>query len=245
MKTSTKLALALTTAALLSAPQTTPAFATADGPDYYRVINVNGDSTLNLRARPGTYSRVINKIPFNARHLGNAVQSDGRWTRISYGGQTGWVHNEFLAEDYKGQTTIYKVVGINSWDRLNIRKKPKISARIISDIPGTADYVEDCGTCKGLWCPVRYNKVDGWVHKKHLAVVGYPRNNQYSGNRYNRNDNYDQAQNNRQDFQNRYGNEYMGLRRHRKLNWFERWQNRRANRRAMRNGYWLNRGSRY
>ena len=240
MKTLTKFALALTTVTLLSAPQTTPAFATADGPDYYRVINVNGDTTLNLRARPGLYSRVVRKIPFNARGLGNAIRSQGRWTRVNYGGQTGWVHNDFLAEDYKGQTTIYKVVGINSWDTLNIRKKPKISARIISDIPGNANYVEDCGTCKGVWCPVRYNNVDGWVHKKHLAVVGYPRNNQYSGNGSYQRDNYDQARTNRQDFQNRYNNEYMGLRRHRRLNWFERWQNRRAIRRSNRPRNWFN-----
>ena len=233
MKTSSKFALAISAATLMAAPLSAPAHATADGPDYYRVVNVHGSTTLNLRARPGTYSRVLKKIPFNARGLGNAVEMQGRWSRVNYGGSTGWVHNDFIAEDYHNGATVYKVVGLNSWDTLNIRKKPRIGSRIISEVPGSADNVEDCGLCNGIWCPVRFNNVDGWVHKKYLAVVDFPRNNQYS--------NYDRQQ----EFRDRYANDYMGLNRSRGRTWLERWQNRKALRRAKRNNYWFNRGSRY
>ena len=203
MKTSTRFAFALSSAMLISAPLSTPAFAYADGPDYYRVVNVTGGQTLNLRARPGRFSNVVNKIPFNARKLGNRIEFKGQWTRIEYKGQTGWVHSKFIAEDSHNGGTIYKVVNTNSWDQLNMRKRPKISSRIVGDIPGSAQYVEECGACKGLWCPVRFNKVDGWVHKKFLAVINYPRDNRYSNNTI--------TPDRRQDFRDRYSNEYMGL----------------------------------
>ena len=232
MKTSQKFALALSTLAFMSVPLTAPAFAYADGPDHYRVVNVKGNETLNMRARPGTYTRIIHKIPFNARRLVNAIQTQGEWTRIDYAGHRGWVHNDYLAEDTTSGPTIYKVVGLESWNRLNIRKTPKIGARIISDIPGTATHVEDCGACKGVWCPVRYNNVDGWVHKRFLAVVDYPRTNQYSNNY--------RSREKRQNFRDRYGNEFMGLGTARRLTWRERLRNRRLNRRINRKWHWYN-----
>ena len=232
MKKLTSYALAISAMTVASAPLTAPAFAYADGPDHYRVVNIKGNETLNLRARPGTYTRIIAHIPFNARRLGNAIRTQGKWTRIDYAGKRGWVHNDYLAEDAHAGPTIYKVVGLENWNSLNMRKKPNIGARIISDIPGSADFIEDCGACKGVWCPVRYNKVDGWVHKRFLAVVKYPRDNRYSSN--------ESAPNRTEDFRNRYGNEYMGLGTGRRLTWREKWRNRKLNKRYNRNWFWNN-----
>lgn len=53
--------VALTMATLTVWPSTVGA--TADGPDYYRVVNVAEDDMLNLRRGPGTDFEVIVGLP--------------------------------------------------------------------------------------------------------------------------------------------------------------------------------------
>ena len=46
-------------------------FATADGPDYYRVVDVTVNNVLNIRASPNTSGIVIGTIPSNADGIAN------------------------------------------------------------------------------------------------------------------------------------------------------------------------------
>ena len=48
-----------------------PVFATADGPDHYRVVGVSVNSVLNMRASPNTGAAVIGSIPANADGIAN------------------------------------------------------------------------------------------------------------------------------------------------------------------------------
>ena len=48
-----------------------PVFATADGPDYYRVVDVTVNNVLNMRASPNTSGAVIGTIPSDADGIAN------------------------------------------------------------------------------------------------------------------------------------------------------------------------------
>lgn len=94
--------------------------ATADGPDYFRVVGVPDWDRLNIRSGPSARFRVIGTIPYDGRRITNLAECLPKvsidqyqqmtpwqvkqlrrrtWCRISYRGVTGWVASRFLAED--------------------------------------------------------------------------------------------------------------------------------------------------
>jgi uncharacterized protein YraI len=95
------------------------ALAEADGPDYYRVIDVRATSVLNVRAGPAVTTEKVGALSANARGLKNlgcecvmsfdewasasaderAAARRTRWCRIEFGGLVGWVAGWHLAED--------------------------------------------------------------------------------------------------------------------------------------------------
>jgi hypothetical protein len=100
--------------------QSGQALAEADGPDYYRVVNVAQSDVLNIRAQPTAKARKIGEIPPGAdcvRNLGcqggltlhefttlseaqkaQRLRNNPRWCKVEYRGTTGWVAGRYLAE---------------------------------------------------------------------------------------------------------------------------------------------------
>ena len=96
-----------------------PAEAAADGPNFWAVTGVRPNDALNLRMAPNADSKLIGRIPFNARGLRNygcpnsvtfdqwkrmtEAQRDwaarSRWCQVEYKGLKGWVAGRFLKED--------------------------------------------------------------------------------------------------------------------------------------------------
>jgi hypothetical protein len=96
-----------------------PVLAQAHGPDYWAVTGVRPDDALNLRVAPNADSRMIARIPHNARGIRNfgcpnevtfeqwkrmtQAQRDwaarSRWCEVEYNGKRGWVAGRFLRED--------------------------------------------------------------------------------------------------------------------------------------------------
>ena len=89
--------------------------ATADGPDFYRVVGIGKSDFLALRSGPGPSFRLLAKIPHDAKNLENLVECANpdctifeaitelnadlpRWCRIRYAAKEGWVNAKFLAE---------------------------------------------------------------------------------------------------------------------------------------------------
>jgi hypothetical protein len=94
--------------------------AEADGPDYYRVVDVAADDVLNIRAEPSPAAEKLGEIPPGAdcvRNLGcqggltfeefttlsdaakaERLRRNPRWCRVEYQGVTGWVAGRYLAE---------------------------------------------------------------------------------------------------------------------------------------------------
>jgi hypothetical protein len=94
--------------------------AEADGPDYFRVIDVAADDVLNLRAEPRASSEKVGEIPPGAdcvRNLGcqgglsfeeyttltdeekaARLKANPRWCRVEYRGVAGWAAGRYLGE---------------------------------------------------------------------------------------------------------------------------------------------------
>jgi heat shock protein HslJ len=95
-----------------------PVFATADGPDFYRVVDVTSNNVLNMRASPNTNGTVIGAIPSDADGIANfgciggltlteyeaataterAAARKTRWCKVGYDRIIGWAAGWFLAE---------------------------------------------------------------------------------------------------------------------------------------------------
>lgn len=82
---------------------TSPAQATADGPDCWRVRDVPSSDTLRLRAEPSAKAKEKARIPYDTRCLkATAEHRDAgvvTWRKVAFDGQVGWVAQRFLAED--------------------------------------------------------------------------------------------------------------------------------------------------
>lgn len=66
----------------LAAPLAGPAAATADGPDFYRVVDVAADDMLNLRRGPGTRHETIVGLP-PGRELNLLSREGNGWCLVS------------------------------------------------------------------------------------------------------------------------------------------------------------------
>ncbi len=95
-------------------------FATASGPDHWKVRNVASNDVLNIREKTTWRSNKLGEIPYN----GNCIQNLGcvggltfeesmnlskeekeiikmkrpRWCKIKYNGIEGWVSGRYLME---------------------------------------------------------------------------------------------------------------------------------------------------
>lgn len=64
---------------------------------------------------------------------------------------------------------VFRVVNVRLNDTLVIRAAPNADAAVRGKIPANAKGVVKTGECKD-WCLVRYNRVEGWVNKRFLAL---------------------------------------------------------------------------
>jgi len=148
-----------------------PASATADGPDYYRVVGVAPYDVLNMRVGPAASYRIVHTIPPQGRGIENVGGCVGSWCQVRYQGVVGWVHSGYLAEDYydNGDQRVYRGVGVAYNDVLNVRSGPSTQYGIVGVIPHDGVDVITLGNCNGNWCRIRHDDTVGWVNNKFLA----------------------------------------------------------------------------
>ncbi len=63
----------------------------------------------------------------------------------------------------------YRVRGVASWDRLNIRSGPSARRAIVGSIPATGSGVHCLGPCQGNWCRVSWRGIVGWTNMRFLG----------------------------------------------------------------------------
>jgi uncharacterized caspase-like protein/uncharacterized protein YraI len=153
----------------------------ANGP--YRVTGVPASDGLHVRGAPSRDATRRATIPFDAVGI-SMERCEGDWCRIRYGCQSGWVAKIHLAKNVtapdveafeeRSEDTkqgLFRVVGVEPWDVLNVRGSPKADAQIRSKIPANATKVE-VRQCEGVgddkWCAVSYAGTVGYASARFL-----------------------------------------------------------------------------
>lgn len=131
---------------------------------------------LNMRAAAGTSHRILLTIP-KGKTL-TPIQTNGSWTKVSYGGKTGWVHNDYLkktstttpstpptAPEVTPNATTAKTT-VN----LNLRTSNSTKGRILLTIPKgkTVTVIK----VNGSWSQVKYGTKIGYVANTYLKSTG-------------------------------------------------------------------------
>lgn len=77
------------------------AFATADGPDYLDVRNIDADDQLIIHLKPACSSELIGEIPHNTtclKNLGCMGDNGNWWCKVDFQGTVGWIEGKFVKE---------------------------------------------------------------------------------------------------------------------------------------------------
>jgi len=149
-------------------------FATADGPDYYRIAHVTINNVLNMRASPDTSGGIIGAIPYNADGVVNfgcvggpsfaeyeaatmaerAAMQKARWCRVGYDRTIGWVAGWFLAEggsksSFRGGATLGSLAGSEWQVRDFAGNSTSIESWFAFNANGTVEGFGGCNRFKG------------------------------------------------------------------------------------------------
>ncbi|MBR1607205.1 MAG: SH3 domain-containing protein, partial [Clostridia bacterium] len=171
-------------AAVVTAP---PAVGVANA----TVVCSDGGS-LNLRQTPATNGKVLDRIPNGTAIAAEAV--DGKWYRVTYNGQTGYVMAKYLqvSNTATGSTAggataaapVSPVVTVTvnelqygefryatvrtSSGSLNVRKGPGTTYARVSEIKNGTQIV--ISSIEGEWCAMYYGDIQGYVQRQYLNI---------------------------------------------------------------------------
>ncbi|WP_251130797.1 SH3 domain-containing protein [Exiguobacterium sp. s157] len=165
----------LTTSSVKPAAPITPTPTTPAAPAPSSNATVT-TAALNMRAAAGTWHQVLVTIP-KGQTL-TPIQTSGAWTKVSYGGKTGWVHNGYLTNSSVKPTTpstptkpaAPQEQSINqsyvTTANLNVRQGPGIGYALVTSIPNgtTVKATKQIGT----WVYVTHNGKSGYVSTGYL-----------------------------------------------------------------------------
>ncbi|WDH75413.1 SH3 domain-containing protein [Exiguobacterium marinum] len=127
---------------------------------------------LNMRLAGGTWHRVLLTIP-KGKTL-TPIQSKGSWTKVSYGGQTGWVHNDYLQKASTSSsadtpsTVTPNAATAQTKVNLNLRSSKSTKTTVVLTIPkGKTVTVL---AVEGSWSKVKYGTKTGYVANTYLTT---------------------------------------------------------------------------
>lgn len=146
-------------------------------PAYARVTTESG--SLNLRKKASSSANILTTIP---RHeVIEVISRDGKWTKVTYNGKTGYVMSSFLTfldeapeekpeEDEKEEESTAQMAQVTTKKgSLNLRKRASSSSSILTTIPQYA-YIQVISR-DGSWTKVTYNGYTGYVMTSFLTFV--------------------------------------------------------------------------
>ena len=166
----------------------------AEGERTYRVVAVDLDDVLNIRAGPSAGHPIVGEIPPTARGLQLLGPCRG-WCPIRYNGATGWVSGRYLAVEPAVAPFVrrlppepaaaaplrklpplpshWRVTGVAPADGLKVHEQPSPQAPVVHVFEPTAACIKLGGGCQKPWCQVKFptgggDRV-GWVDSKHLV----------------------------------------------------------------------------
>ncbi|MBQ1946451.1 MAG: SH3 domain-containing protein [Clostridia bacterium] len=146
-------------------------------PAYARVTTESG--SLNLRKKASSSANILTTIP---RHeVIEVISRDGKWTKVTYNGKTGYVMSSFLTfldeapeekpeEDEKEEESTAQMAQVTTKKgSLNLRKRASSSSSILTTVPQYA-YIQVISR-DGSWTKVTYNGYTGYVMTSFLTFV--------------------------------------------------------------------------
>lgn len=170
-----------------------PAAATEDERSY-RVVAVDEDDVLNIRAGPSAGHPIVGEIPPTGRGVRLTGPCRG-WCPITYRGAAGWVSARYLAiepgvapfaqraplPDQAAAVPPHKLAGLPAYwrvtgvadDGLKVHEEPSPQAPVVHVFAAQASCIKLAGGCRKPWCQVAFQTGSGesvgWVDSKNLA----------------------------------------------------------------------------
>jgi uncharacterized protein YraI len=150
-------ALALLLAAIMA---TAPAMA------RQLVVDDPNDTTLNLRAGPGTGHRIIIRMPNGT--TATLLEMQGDWARIRHeSGQTGWAYYHYLIDERPGQPAAM-IVQNPRRDDLNTRAGPGTNYRVLNRVRNGTAVLVFARRGEWVWLRVSDGRSLGWAYEPFL-----------------------------------------------------------------------------
>ena len=147
-------------------PTVTPPSDSGSTPSAQTTVVIGGK--LNLRSGESSSAGILLRIPDNATVT--VLNRGATWSRVQYGGLTGYVMTKYLSFTTSGTAGTAKVTTASG--SLNMREDARSGARILLQIPQNA-YVT-LHSKQGDWCLVSYRGTTGYVMTKFLTIGDAP-----------------------------------------------------------------------
>ena len=64
----------------------------------------------------------------------------------------------------------YQVIGVESWDTLNVRSGPSASHQKVGALPFNGRNIRMAGQCVGKWCTIKFFGTKAWVNTDYLSA---------------------------------------------------------------------------
>lgn len=162
-----------------------------EGDQTYRVVAVEADDVLNIRAGPSAGHPIVGEIPPTGRGVRLTGPCRG-WCPVEYNGASGWVAARYLAIEpdvapfaqrapsaepaavvpARKLPPYWRVTGVEP-DGLKVHGEPSPQAPVVHVFEPQATCIRLAGGCQKPWCQVAFptgggDRV-GWVDSKNLA----------------------------------------------------------------------------
>ncbi len=139
--------------------------------DIRYVYTENGGS-LNMRDQPSTIGSIIEKVPTGTRVT--ILQEEGKWSKISNGGKTGYVMSKYLTTSKKKDTgdkwqSVFRSMYVNTGDKnsLHLREKASRSSPSLALIKYGS--MVNVTAVSDAWARVHVDGKDGYMMLSFLS----------------------------------------------------------------------------
>lgn len=133
------------------------------------VVNVRADDRLNLRAGPGTESRVLNRLAYGSCGIIATGACKGSWCRVEDGHYAGWVHRRYIAA-LPGAEFCFTASARREMRAL--RAWPAPHSRVQARLPDGQCEIQPLPYQVEGWQKVRVAGYEGWLPKAALTHIG-------------------------------------------------------------------------
>lgn len=141
-----------------------PGLVSAQAPQL--VVDDPNDSTLNLRAGPGTGHPVILRMPNGT--VATLLDQQGDWARIRHeSGQEGWAYYHYLIDERPGQPAAM-IVQNPRRDDLNTRAGPGTNYRVLSSLRNGTAVLVFARRGDWVWLRMSDGRSLGWAYEPFL-----------------------------------------------------------------------------